>query len=156
MKKRPSPPNSRERGYLSLPVKLGMLIAALVLAYFLGGRLLPGQTRYIRLSPDRYPPGGIYQLNTTTKKGSLLYIINDAGTFHVVIGTDPYDNCRVRWLRDEQVFASYCSEARYDAQGRWLSGPSSAGLDRYHCFIHQGNLVIDTEERIAGEPRPNP
>jgi hypothetical protein len=153
MKKRPSAPDNRQRGYLSRPLKLGMLLIALVLAYFLGGRLLPGQTRYIYLSPDQYPPGGIYPLNTTLKKGSLLFIINDAGNYHVLIGTDPSDNCRVRWLRNEQVFASYCSDARYDIHGRWLSGPSTAGLDSYHSFMHRGNLVIDTEERIAGNPR---
>ena len=154
MKKRWSATESQKRGIISLPFKIGMLLTTLALAYFLGGRLLPGQERYIYLSPDRYPPGGIYSLNTTIKKGSILYIVNDNGNFHVLIGTDPYDNCRVRWLRHEQVFASYCTDARYDIHGRWLSGPGSRGLDRYECFMHHGNLVIDTETRIPGDPRP--
>ena len=124
-KKRWSATESQKRGIISLPFKIGMLLTTLALAYFLGGRLLPGQERYIYLSPDRYPPGGIYSLNTTIKKGSILYIVNDNGNFHVLIGTDPYDNCRVRWLRHEQVFASYCTDARYDIHGRWLSGPEA-------------------------------
>lgn len=152
MKKRSSAIQPRKP--LSTLAKIGILVLLLVLAYFLGGRLQPGQSRYIILSPDHYPPGNIYQMQITLKKGGKLFLVNDGGTYHAIIGTDPHDKCGIRWLRDEQVFASYCSESRYDIDGSWLSGPSPVGLDRYNCFMRHGNLVIDTEDRIKGEPAP--
>lgn len=153
MKRRPS--SKRQGRFPRIISRLGILVGLLLVAYFLGGRLQPGQTRYILLSPDHYPPGTIHPITITLKKGGALFVVNDAGTYLVLVATDPHDNCRVHWIQNEQAFASYCSDARYDVSGRWLAGPSRRGLNRYHAFIHKGNLVIDTERLIKGPPRPD-
>jgi hypothetical protein len=132
----------------------GMLIVALLLAYFLGGRLQTGHDRYIMLPADHYPSGTIHQMDLVLSKGGGLYVINNKEKFYALIATDPYDNCRIHWNEEKQAFYSPCSDHKYAIDGSWISGSAPGGLDHYPTTLRYGNLYIDTETRLRGTPRP--
>lgn len=144
----------KQKPMLSRPAWFALLVVVLALAYFLGGQLQPGQERYMALSPDRFPPGSIQFINLKLSKGGGMYVVNDAGTFYVLVATDPYDRCRVSWRGNEQAFVSPCSKSTYHVDGSWRSGSSPGGLDQFPASIVNGNLMVDTETRIKGTPRP--
>jgi nitrite reductase/ring-hydroxylating ferredoxin subunit len=145
----------RERRKRNILWWIGVVIA-LAAAYFIGGLLEPGQDRYTIFDPDLYPPGTIQRLSLPLRKGGGMFVVNDNGAFYAIIAKDPYDGCGIQWSKMEHVFFSPCSDHRYYVDGSWKSGSSPGGLARYAVSMQHGNIVIDTETRIEGEPRPNP
>jgi hypothetical protein len=129
------------------------LALVLVLAYFLGGRLQPGQERYLYYDPDRLPPGTIHFIKLPLRKGNGMYLINDDGTVRAIVATDPYDRCRVSWHPVEQIFISPCSGSQYGVDGSYIKGSAAGGLEQFVVLWRHGNIVIDTETRIPGAPR---
>lgn len=142
----------KERSIKNILWWIGVLVA-LVATYFIGGLLEPGRERYTIFDPDQYPPGTIQRHTLPLRKGGAMYVVNDDGTFHAIIAKDPYDGCSVQWSKLEQVFYSPCSDHRYNVDGSWKSGSGPGGLARYAVSMEYGNIVIDTETRIEGEPR---
>jgi nitrite reductase/ring-hydroxylating ferredoxin subunit len=143
----------RERRLRNIKWWIGVVIA-LVATYYIGGRLEPGQQRYTIFDPDLYPPGTIQRQSLPRSKGSGVFVLNDNGSFYAIIAKDPYDGCQIQWSKLEQVFFSPCSDYRYNIDGSWKSGSGPGGLARFPVEMQYGNIVIDTETRIEGEPRP--
>ncbi|MFQ5554176.1 MAG: ubiquinol-cytochrome c reductase iron-sulfur subunit [Acidimicrobiia bacterium] len=78
--------------------------------------------------------------------------------------TDPHLGCRVSpaWrLRESErqhltpgtAIWNPCHGESYDGAGRWLSGPSPRGLDRFAVSIVEDSVIVDVMGFEEGPPR---
>ena len=61
--------------------------------------------------------------------------------------------CRVPFCQSSQWFECPCHGSKYNTAGEYKQGPAPTGLERFRISIENGNVMVDTSERIPGPPR---
>lgn len=80
---------------------------------------------------------------------SVLVIRRASDQYSALHGTDPYDDCFLRWDADAQHVTSPCTYVVYDLQGRVIGGLTTESLRRYRVFTRNG-IVYVTERDANG------
>lgn len=60
--------------------------------------------------------------------------------------------CRVPWCPTSRWFECPCHGSRFNGVGELERGPAGRGLDRYALSLVDGEVVVDTRQRIPGPP----
>jgi cytochrome b6-f complex iron-sulfur subunit len=61
--------------------------------------------------------------------------------------------CKVPWCQTSQWFECPCHGSRYNRWGEFRGGPAGRGLDRFACYVEDGQLIVDTSAIIEGPSR---
>lgn len=71
-------------------------------------------------------------------------------TPRVFLARSPHGGCLLKWEYAEQSFSDPCYGSRFDATGRYISGPSPRHLDRLPSEVRVGVIWV-RNEIIYGE-----
>lgn len=104
---------------------------------------------------DNFPPGSVTLLRVESGPGSTdLYITRPLGGELLALsraafaGGPPGAACATVWRPDEEfegtsgLFREPCRGARYDIEGRMLSGPAARDIDRYRVEVRSDGIVV--------------
>lgn len=72
-----------------------------------------------------------------------VYVRSDDGqNFKAISNVCTHLGCRVRWTEDEQAFYCPCHDARFDKDGKVLSGPPPRPLDNVTIKIEEDKIYM--------------
>lgn len=79
---------------------------------------------------------------TRQRLGTVWLRKKEDGALLALSGECPHLGCRVGYSADEDQFVCPCHDARFDAAGKRLSGPSKRGMDGLEARIHEGLVEV--------------
>jgi cytochrome b6-f complex iron-sulfur subunit len=71
-----------------------------------------------------------------------VFILNKDGEYHAMSAICTHLGCTVQWKPDEQLVWCACHNARYDTEGKIISGPQPRSLAPYNLTVQDGNLIL--------------
>jgi len=138
------------RGMLDLLLRIGVVA-------WLGSALYP-VISYLRPLPRPGPTGAVGLTRAEVAKverekfaivpvGSkrVLVLEDGDGAIHALDARCTHEGCTVRYLPGEALISCACHNARFDIEGRVLSGPPPRPLPRYFAQREDdGGIVVTT------------
>ncbi len=106
-----------------------------------GGRFVVGKV-------DRFKEGSA----TLFREGRFFLVRQSGEEFLALYQVCSHLGCLVRWDEDNQVYACPCHGAKFAQDGAYVSGPPPRSLDRFAVEVIDGQVVVDTGQRIGGAP----
>ena len=160
MQEQPTPPQEDTRARLTRRrlVRLGWITSVLVVV---GGQLW----LLLRLFFAPTTPGegrGQFALGTldTLPVGSAKHfrkercIVAHHPTGVLALSDEcTHQKCTVDYLPERQVIFCPCHSAQFSTTGAVLAGPAPRPLDRFAVTVHDGQMVVDTTQRLTA-PSP--
>lgn len=74
--------------------------------------------------------------------GEKVLILNKDGEYHAMSAICTHLGCTVQWKSDEELVWCACHNARYDIEGKIISGPQPRPLAPYNLSVKDGNLIL--------------
>ncbi len=74
--------------------------------------------------------------------GDKVLILNKDGEYHAMSAICTHLGCTVQWKPDEELVWCACHNARYDIDGKIISGPQPRALAPYNLSVQDGNLIL--------------
>jgi len=111
------------------------------LAYGIYRFLAPnaGASAPVEISLNDLFPGGTYAFQYGSSPGIVFR--GEEGTVRAFSLVCTHLACTVSWNPEKKIFYCPCHEGLFDAEGRVVSGPPPAPLDRFKVEV-RGNKVI--------------
>jgi cytochrome b6-f complex iron-sulfur subunit len=106
-----------------------------------GGRFEVGRA-------DRFEEGSA----TLFREGRFFLVHQGGEEFIALYQVCTHLGCLMRWDEENQVYACPCHGAKFANDGSYMSGPPPRSLDRFPVEVIDGKVVVDTGQRIRGEP----
>jgi nitrite reductase/ring-hydroxylating ferredoxin subunit len=116
--------------------------AGILQSYLSAGQTEPLPRRFAVGRWEEFPRGRVVQ-----KAG--LYLRKDEQGLLAFKGVCPHLGCRFRWDEKQGVYECPCHGSRFDASGRYLSGPAKKALEP--VFLHfddKGEVIADLLEPV--------
>lgn len=82
---------------------------------------------------------------TSYARGLVYLKKSDKGEWVAISATCSHLGCIVTWNQEDKTFDCPCHDGKYDAQGRVISGPPPAALQRHKTKIEEGVVLLSTE-----------
>lgn len=100
---------------------------------------------------DVGPPGEVHA--TYLADQSPVFVVHGFdGAAHVVSAVDPQARGLVTWCDDTRTFVETGGTSRWDEQGRYLFGPTQAGLALHSVARNPNGATVEVGSRLR--PRP--
>ncbi len=111
------------------------------------------------------PIPGIFDDDTIEVDDNPIFVVNDSVEGLLALwARDPHKGCRVMVAPDDVTtggctpardiaFLTPCHGEKYDATGRWITGPSPRGLDRFGIAITDGRVAVNFADFRFGPQR---
>ena len=80
--------------------------------------------------------------------GEKVLILNKDGEYHAMSAICTHLGCIVQWKPDEQLVWCACHNARYDIEGKIISGPQPRPLAPYKLSVQDGNLILYNDNSL--------
>src|SRR5215472_11596017 len=156
MQEQPTPPQEDTRARLTRRrlVRLGWITAVLVAV---GGQLwlllklffaplAPGVGRgQFTLGPlEQFPVGSV----THFRPGRFLLVRQSTGVL-ALSDECTHQKCTVDYLPERDVIFCPCHGAQFSTTGAVLDGPAPRPLDRFATTLQEGQIVVDTSQRLT-------
>jgi cytochrome b6-f complex iron-sulfur subunit len=160
MQEKPIPPQEDTRAKLTRQrlVRLGWLTSVLVVV---GGQLWvllklffaptapgEGRGRFTLGAIDTFPVGIVKHF----RKARCIVAHHPTGVL-ALSDECTHMKCTVDYLPERQVIFCPCHSAQFSTTGAVLAGPASRPLDRFAITVQDGQIVVDTTQRLTG-PAP--
>jgi cytochrome b6-f complex iron-sulfur subunit len=139
-------------------VRLGWITAGLVVV---GGQLwvllkllfaptTPGEGRgQFAVGPlDKFPIGSVQHF----RKERFIFACHPTGVL-ALSNECTHQKCTVDYLPERQVIFCPCHGAQFSTTGAVLAGPAPRPLDRFVTTVQDGQVVVDTTQRLTA-PSP--
>jgi cytochrome b6-f complex iron-sulfur subunit len=156
MQEQPTPPQEDTRAGLTRRrlVRLGWITSVLVVV---GGQLwlllklffaptTPGEERgqFALGALDQFPVGSVRHF----RKARCIVAHHPTGL--LALSDDcTHLKCTVDYLPERQVIFCPCHGAQYSTTGAVLAGPAPRSLDRFAIRVQDGQIVVDTTQRLT-------
>jgi cytochrome b6-f complex iron-sulfur subunit len=156
MQEQPLPPQEDARARLTRRrlVRLGWLTSVLVVA---GGQLwlllklffaptAPGESRgrFALGALDTFPMGSVKHF----RKERCIIAHHPTGLL-ALSAECTHLKCTVDYLPERQVIFCPCHSAQFSTTGAVLAGPAPRPLDRFAITVQDGQIVVDTTQRLT-------
>lgn len=123
------------------------------LGFIAGPSLQQAEEEWIRLgSASKVEPGEpvLFKATLELKTGWItdtieyqVYIRTEDGqNFEAISNICTHLGCRVRWIKNEEVFFCPCHNAEFDRDGEVIDGPPPRPLDRYEVKVEDDQIYI--------------
>jgi cytochrome b6-f complex iron-sulfur subunit len=156
MQKQPIPPHEDARARLTRRrlVRLGWITSGLVVA---GGQLWlllksffaptapgEGRGRFALGALDTFPMGSVKHF----RKERCIIAHHPTGML-ALSDECTHLKCTVDYLPEGQIIFCPCHSAQFSTTGAVLVGPASRPLDRFAITVQDGQIVVDTTQRLT-------
>ena len=160
MQEQPTPPQEDARAGLTRRrlVRLGWITSVLVVV---GGQLwlllklffaptTPGEGRgqFALATLDAFPVGSVKHF----RKERCIVAHHPTGVL-ALSDECTHQKCTVDYLPERQVIFCPCHSAQFSTTGAVLAGPAPRPLDRFAMTVQDGQIVVDTTQRLTA-PSP--
>jgi cytochrome b6-f complex iron-sulfur subunit len=160
MQEQPIPPQEDARAKLTRQrlVRLGCFTSVLVVV---GGQLWvllklffaptapgEGRGRFALGAIDTFPVGIVKHF----RKARCIVAHHPTGVL-ALSDECTHMKCTVGYLPERQIIFCPCHSAQFSTTGAVLTGPASRPLDRFAITVQDGQIVVDTTQRLTG-PSP--
>ncbi len=99
-----------------------------------------------RLTPDEVSKLDKDSMVIVPVAGARVIVFEADGEPQALAARCTHEGCTVQWVPAESVIWCACHNAKFDAQGRVLSGPPPRPLPRYRVQRdNDGNVIISAE-----------
>ncbi|MBC8044154.1 MAG: ubiquinol-cytochrome c reductase iron-sulfur subunit [Rhizobacter sp.] len=139
---------TNRRGFLGkIVAALGALFGLSVI-YPIARYIYPPDKKVVEENADSAVVGKLAELAPNTAKnykfnGKAVFVLNQGNeTLAAMSAVCTHLGCNVAWKSDEKVVFCSCHGARYDLEGKKISGPQPADLQPYTAKVQDGNIVI--------------
>jgi cytochrome b6-f complex iron-sulfur subunit len=105
-----------------------------------GGRFIVG-------AADEFPPGSV----TPIREGKF-FLVNIDGEFRALYQVCTHLGCLVRHVEDDG-YRCPCHGSQFAMDGTLVASPAPRDMDQFPIEVVDGQVVVDTANRIRGENR---
>lgn len=107
--------------------------------------------RPIGMTTDFPPASDPYQ-----RRAEQIYFIVNTGKEIIVLSSNPPRPytlpCRMKWDSDRNIFTDPCFGTQFNLDGSYRNGPAFRNMDSHPFQIIDGEIWVDTNRIILGEP----
>lgn len=96
---------------------------------------------------EDFPEGSV----TSIREGKF-FLVNDGGEFIALYQVCTHLGCLVRHVQDDG-YSCPCHGSQFAKDGTLVRSPAPRDMDRFPVEIVDGQIVVDTGERMQGENR---
>lgn len=93
----------------------------------------------VRIPLDELPAGGMKRFHI---RGIPAVAVNSRGGYAAFSLVCSHLGCLVKWEGDKNEFICPCHGAKFDADGKVLSGPPPKGLEKFNVQIREGEIWV--------------
>lgn len=126
------------KGILGLLSALGLSGLCYSLYSFLAPT--PGEQRKVEIGLGEIPPGGTYPLKLAGIPGLLIH--EEDGNWKAFSLICTHMACIVTWQPERKEFFCPCHDGYFDAEGRVISGPPPAPLERWPVEVREDRVLV--------------
>ena len=140
------------RTFLSLVFLSGIVLFGLTSLGTLYGYVLP-RPNLVNLGPvANFPPRDSPYFIRSKKP---VFVVNTGENFLVLVAVPPHHKaCIAWWMAEDKKYMDPCLGSQFYLDGTYILGPPPRNMDQYAYQIDNGDLLVNFDKKILGQPHP--